>query len=73
MNKITKDMAIQEIFYKFPNKREELADVLMSAGLGCIGCALAQYETLEQGLQAHGKTSQEISTIINSLNSVISD
>jgi len=73
MNKITKTMTIQEIFYKFPEKRDELAKVLMQAGLGCLGCSAAQFETIEQGLLAHGKNSTEINTIINDLNSVISE
>lgn len=72
MNKILKDMTIQEIFYKYPDKRQELAKVLMEAGLGCLGCAAAQFETLEQGLLAHGKSPKEITSVINSLNSVIS-
>lgn len=69
---IKKEMTIQEIFYQFPEKREELAKVLMQAGLGCLGCAAAQFETLEQGLLAHGKSPKEITSIISSLNSVIS-
>jgi hybrid cluster-associated redox disulfide protein len=69
---ITKEMPIQEIFNSFPDKKGEIAEILMSVGLGCIGCALAQFETLEQGLLAHGKSPKEIASIINSLNSVIS-
>lgn len=72
MDKINKEMTIQEIFYKYPEKRDELAKVLMKAGLGCMGCAAAQFETLEQGLDAHGKSSKEISTLISNLNSVLS-
>lgn len=73
MDKITKDMTIQEIFYKFPEKRDDLANVLMQAGLGCLGCAAAQFETIEQGLLAHGKSSEEIDKILSGLNSVISE
>ncbi len=72
MNKIVKDMTIQEIFYKFPEKRNELAKVLMQVGLGCLGCAGAQFETIEQGLLAHGKSPKEINSLISDLNSVIS-
>lgn len=71
MANIMKEMTIQEIFYKYPDKREELAMVLMKAGLGCLGCAAAQFETLEQGLLAHGKSPKEITTIISDLNSVV--
>jgi len=72
MDKIKKEMTIQEIFYNFPEKRDKLAEVLMKAGLGCIGCALAEYETLEQGLQSHGKSEEEIMTIVKELNLVVS-
>lgn len=69
--KITKDMTIQEIFYTFPEKKEKLADVLMQAGLGCFGCAGAQFETIEQGLMAHGKNQEEIDKMLKDLNSAL--
>jgi len=47
---ITKDMSIGEIVQQFP----ETVPVFMSHGLGCIGCAIAQFETLEEGAMAHG-------------------
>jgi hybrid cluster-associated redox disulfide protein len=68
---ITKEMTIHEIFYSFPKQREELAQILMSEGLGCCGCAAAQFETLEQGLLAHGKSEEDIERIINALNAAI--
>ena len=72
MEKINKDMTIQEIFYKFPEKRDALADVLMNAGLACVGCASAQFETLEQGLLAHGKDQESIDNVLSNLNSAVS-
>ena len=68
---ITKDMTIQEIFYNFPDKKDALADVLMHVGLGCCGCAGAQFETIEQGLMAHGKSQEEIDKTLSDLNSAI--
>jgi len=47
---ITKDMSIGEIVEQYP----ETVPVFMSHGLGCIGCAIAQFETLEEGAMAHG-------------------
>jgi hybrid cluster-associated redox disulfide protein len=47
---ITKDMSIGEIVEEYP----ETVPVFMSHGLGCIGCAIAQFETLEEGAMAHG-------------------
>ena len=47
---ITKDMSIMEIVVKHP----EAARVMMELGLGCIGCAAAQFETLAEGAEVHG-------------------
>ena len=47
---ITKDMSIEEIVEQYP----ETVPVFMAHGLGCIGCAIAQFETLEEGAMAHG-------------------
>ena len=68
---ITRDMTIQEIFYNFPDRKDVLADVLMKEGLGCCGCAGAQFETIEQGLMAHGKSPEEVTKVLNDLNSAI--
>ena len=47
---ITKEINIMELVTNHP----EAVPVLAEAGFHCIGCALAQYENLEQGCQAHG-------------------
>ena len=62
--KITKEMNIMEVLDKNP----DAAEILMKAGLGCIGCAMAHAETLEQGLQAHGFESKQINEVIEKLN-----
>ncbi|WP_346980762.1 DUF1858 domain-containing protein, partial [Clostridium perfringens] len=41
---ITKDMTIGEVIRKMPTA----AEVLMSFGMGCVGCPSAQAETLEE-------------------------
>jgi len=46
----------------------EAANVLMEAGMGCAGCAMAQFETIEQGLKAHGFKQKEINEILKRLN-----
>jgi hybrid cluster-associated redox disulfide protein len=47
---ITKDMKIAELLNKYP----EAIGVLQENGVGCVGCMLAQAETIGQGLSAHG-------------------
>jgi len=46
---INKDMSIMEIVQKYP----QTVPVFMQHGLHCLGCAIAQFETLEQGAAAH--------------------
>ena len=48
--KITKDMTIGEVVRQFP----ESVQVLMSFGMGCVGCPSAQAETIEEAAQVHG-------------------
>ncbi len=62
--KITKEMNILDILEKNPSS----AEILAEAGLGCLGCAFAHAETLEQGLIAHGFEPQEIDKVIEKLN-----
>ena len=47
---ITKEMSIMEVVQKYP----DTAEVFMNAGMGCLGCAAAHFENIEQGAQAHG-------------------
>ena len=46
----------------------EAAEILMEAGLGCIGCAFSHAENIEQGLSAHGFSDKEVNEILNKLN-----
>jgi hybrid cluster-associated redox disulfide protein len=46
---ITKKMSLAEILMKHP----EAAGIFQKHGLHCVGCAVAAYETLEQGALAH--------------------
>ena len=47
---ITKDMTIGEVVSKNP----ETAFVFLEYGMHCIGCAVANSETIERGALAHG-------------------
>lgn len=48
--KITKDMSIGEVVEKYP----ATAAVFQNSGMGCLGCAIAHFENIEQGATAHG-------------------
>jgi hybrid cluster-associated redox disulfide protein len=61
---ITKDMSIIEIASKYP----KTLDVFAKYGMGCIGCAAARFENLEQGALAHGI---DVDAMVKDLNDAI--
>ncbi len=63
--KIRKDMSLVEVVRAFP----ETIPVFMSYGMGCIGCAAAMYETIEQGALAHGI---DVDALVRDLNKAVS-
>lgn len=50
MAKVSKDMTIGELIRLDQN----IAAILMRAGMHCIGCPSAQGETLEEAAMVHG-------------------
>lgn len=62
--KITKEMNIAEVVEKYP----VAAKVLMQSGLGCIGCVASEFETLEEGLRAHG---MDVDQVIDKINNIM--
>ena len=62
--KITKSIKINELLQSNPNA----AEILFKAGMGCVGCPMAQGETLEDGCKAHGMTKKEIDELVEELN-----
>ena len=46
----TKDMTIQKLI----ELNEGAAEILMNAGMHCLGCAMAHGETIEQACAVHG-------------------
>ncbi len=65
--KITKDTNIRELIIKYP----ETAEIFSKLGLGCIGCIMATYETLEQGARAHGMNSEQIKKLISEIQKIV--
>ena len=47
---IDKNMKIGELLEQFPEK----ADILLEAGMHCLGCPASQMETLEEACGVHG-------------------
>ena len=61
---ITKDMSIMEVVQKYP----DTVEVFMNSGMGCLGCAAAHFENIEQGALAHGI---DIDALISNLNEAV--
>lgn len=63
--KITKDMNLRELLSKYPQS----ARVFAAYGIGCLGCALSSFETIEEGITAHGI---DIDQFMEDLNNFVS-
>ena len=61
--KITKDMSIIEVVQRYP----DTAMVFMYAGMGCLGCAAARFENIEEGALVHGI---DVDKLVDALNEV---
>lgn len=64
---ITKDMTIGELVQQYPS----VVEVLMEEGVSCVGCGAAYFETIEEGLQGHGRSDEEIDAVVAKLNQAI--
>ncbi len=71
--KITRDMTIEGMFAKFPHKAQKLAVVLTKAGLHCVGCSAATWETIESGVLGHGMTEEDLEKLLNNLNAILQE
>ena len=59
--KIEKTMKIGELLDIAPEK----ADILLEAGMHCLGCPASQAETLEEACGVHGIDVDELVEILN--------
>ncbi len=65
---ITKDMILMDIVDEYP----EIAPVLMSYGLHCVGCAFSSFDTLENGIKIHGMDDETFEMLLRDINATIS-
>ena len=59
--KFSKDTKIREILEVAPEK----AEILLSAGMHCLGCPASQEETLEEACAVHGI---DVESLVEELN-----
>lgn len=59
--KFSKETKIGEILEQAPEK----AEILLSAGMHCLGCPASQAETLEEACMVHGIDVEEVLKELN--------
>ncbi|MCX7774075.1 MAG: DUF1858 domain-containing protein [Clostridia bacterium] len=59
--KVTKDMTIGDVIRANP----QAARILMSFGMGCVGCPSSQAETIEEASMVHGMDVEQLLQALN--------
>lgn len=59
--KINKNMTLSEVVAKYP----QTIEIFLEYGMGCFGCGIAQFETVEQGAVAHGINLKKLMDALN--------
>jgi iron-sulfur cluster assembly accessory protein len=71
--KIHPEMTIEDILTRYPQKAQKLAQEITNAGLHCVGCHAATWETLEGGMLGHGMTLEQVHALVGRLNAVLAE
>jgi iron-sulfur cluster assembly accessory protein len=71
--RVSREMTIKNILSLFPNKAERLAHEITRAGLHCVGCHAAVWETLEAGMLGHGMGEEQIERLVERLNALLDE
>ena len=58
---INKNIKIGELLKKYPEK----AEILLAAGMHCLGCPASQAETIEEACEVHGIDVEELIKELN--------
>ena len=64
---IKKTIKLSTLISHYP----EALEVLLKYNLPCLGCALASFESLEEGARAHGMSDQEIEALVKEINQLL--
>ena len=71
--RIHRQMTIDSILSMFPQKAQRLSQEITNAGLHCIGCNAATWETLEAGMYGHGMDDAAIERLVGKLNALLDE
>jgi len=70
---IHRQMTISQILSLFPHKAQRLSQEITNAGLHCVGCQAATWETLEAGMLGHGMNEAAITRLESRLNALLKE
>ncbi len=70
---IHREMTIEQILSGYPDKAQKLAQEMTNAGLHCVGCQAATWETLEVGMLGHGMGEEMIVQMVKNLNNILEE
>lgn len=70
---IHRHMTIDQILSMFPYKAQRLSQEITNAGLHCVGCHAATWETLEAGMMSHGLREEDIERLVKRLNLLLDE
>ncbi len=71
--KVDREMTIEAILSLFPHKAQRLSQEITNAGLHCVGCHAATWETLEGGMLGHGMDDAAINRLVDRLNALLEE
>jgi iron-sulfur cluster assembly protein len=71
--KVHRQMTIDQILALFPYKAQRLSQEISNAGLHCVGCHAATWETLEAGMMGHGMGEEAIEKLVQRLNALLEE
>lgn len=71
--RVHRQMTIDQILSMFPNKAQRLSQEITNAGLHCVGCHAATWETLEAGMLGHGLREEDIERLVARLNALLDE
>ncbi|MFH1456448.1 MAG: iron-sulfur cluster assembly accessory protein [archaeon] len=67
--KVEKDMTIAEVIELCPQSIE----IMAKHGLHCVGCSVATYETLEEGMKAHGLSDKDVESMVKEIDNLVNE
>lgn len=66
---VRRDMKIGDVIKEWP----DIAPIMLSYGLHCVGCHVSGFETIEQGCMGHGMPVEMLDELMEELNMFVQE